>query len=207
MIVITCTTLKLGSLTHEHLHPCTHLDKETKAADASLLTKVLRTKLVENVHDVEVQMKDPNSPLYSAKSFEELRLYVLQPVMFAVMEIKIVQQISVQIYQSSFFTLSSSSAPSFSPSPYSSPFPPPPPTPPTPLPLHSRPALLKGVYAMGFNRPSKIQERALPLLLADPPENFIAQSQSGTGKTAAFVLAMLSRVDTTKSYPQVRVKA
>ena len=31
----------------------------------------------------------------------------------------------------------------------------------------------------------------------------IAQSQSGTGKTAAFVLAMLSRVDTSKSYPQV----
>lgn len=31
----------------------------------------------------------------------------------------------------------------------------------------------------------------------------IAQSQSGTGKTAAFVIAMLSRVDTTKDYPQV----
>lgn len=31
----------------------------------------------------------------------------------------------------------------------------------------------------------------------------IAQSQSGTGKTAAFVLAMLSRVDTSKNYPQV----
>jgi len=31
----------------------------------------------------------------------------------------------------------------------------------------------------------------------------IAQSQSGTGKTAAFVLAMLSRVDSTKDYPQV----
>lgn len=31
----------------------------------------------------------------------------------------------------------------------------------------------------------------------------IAQSQSGTGKTAAFVLAMLSRVDPTKDYPQV----
>lgn len=32
----------------------------------------------------------------------------------------------------------------------------------------------------------------------------IAQSQSGTGKTAAFVLAMLSRVDTKKNHPQVR---
>jgi len=31
----------------------------------------------------------------------------------------------------------------------------------------------------------------------------IAQSQSGTGKTAAFVLAMLSRVDVVKNYPQV----
>ena len=56
---------------------------------------------------------------------------------------------------------------------------------------------------MGFNRPSKIQEQALPILLADPPCNLIAQSQSGTGKTAAFVLAMLSRVDATKPYPQV----
>ena len=58
---------------------------------------------------------------------------------------------------------------------------------------------------MGFNRPSKIQEKALPLLLADPPHNVIAQSQSGTGKTAAFVLAMLSRVDPSKQYPQVCV--
>lgn len=66
-----------------------------------------------------------------------------------------------------------------------------------------KPELLKGVYAMGFNAPSKIQETALPTLLADPPQNMIAQSQSGTGKTAAFVLAMLSRVNTSKPYPQV----
>lgn len=56
---------------------------------------------------------------------------------------------------------------------------------------------------MKFNAPSKIQETALPTLLADPPQNMIAQSQSGTGKTAAFVLAMLSRVDATKNYPQI----
>ncbi|KAJ3233848.1 RNA helicase required for poly(A+) mRNA export [Chytriomyces hyalinus] len=55
--------------------------------------------------------------------------------------------------------------------------------------------LLKGVYAMGFQKPSKIQERALPLLLANPPQNMVGQSQSGTGKTAAFTLTMLSRVD------------
>ena len=37
------------------------------------------------------------------------------------------------------------------------------------------------------------------------PNNMIAQSQSGTGKTAAFVLSMLSRVDATKNYPQVLI--
>ncbi|KAL7269587.1 RNA helicase required for poly(A+) mRNA export [Rhizina undulata] len=55
--------------------------------------------------------------------------------------------------------------------------------------------LLEGIYLMNFKKPSKIQERALPLLLANPPTNMIGQSQSGTGKTAAFVLTMLSRVD------------
>ncbi|KAJ2759748.1 RNA helicase required for poly(A+) mRNA export, partial [Coemansia nantahalensis] len=66
--------------------------------------------------------------------------------------------------------------------------------------LHAN--LLKGVYEMKFTKPSKIQERALPLLLANPPLNMIGQSQSGTGKTAAFVLTMLSRVDYDVRAPQ-----
>ncbi|KAI5779097.1 P-loop containing nucleoside triphosphate hydrolase protein [Geopyxis carbonaria] len=57
------------------------------------------------------------------------------------------------------------------------------------------PELLEGIYSMDFKKPSKIQERALPLLLSNPPTNMIGQSQSGTGKTAAFVLTMLTRVD------------
>ena len=75
---------------------------------------------------------------------------------------------------------------------------------------------------MGFDKPSKIQEKALPLLLADPfvlsscfficylvnirPTNMIGQSQSGTGKTAAFVLTMLSRVDYDLQKPQVALR-
>lgn len=51
---------------------------------------------------------------------------------------------------------------------------------------------------MNFKKPSKIQEKALPLLLRDPPTNMIAQSQSGTGKTAAFVITILSRLDYTR---------
>lgn len=51
---------------------------------------------------------------------------------------------------------------------------------------------------MNFKKPSKIQEKALPLLLSNPPRNMIAQSQSGTGKTAAFVITILSRLDFSK---------
>ncbi|KAG0652659.1 ATP-dependent RNA helicase dbp5 [Hyphodiscus hymeniophilus] len=56
------------------------------------------------------------------------------------------------------------------------------------------------LYALNFRKPSKIQERALPLLLGNPPTNMIAQSQSGTGKTAAFVITILSRLDYTKPH-------
>uniref|UniRef100_A0A8C4M190 RNA helicase n=1 Tax=Equus asinus TaxID=9793 RepID=A0A8C4M190_EQUAS len=82
-------------------------EKEDRAAQ-SLLNKLIRSNLVDNTNQVEVLQRDPNSPLYSVKSFEELRL----------------------------------------------------------------------------------------------PQNLIAQSQSGTGKTAAFVLAMLSRVQPAERYPQ-----
>jgi ATP-dependent RNA helicase DDX19/DBP5 len=51
---------------------------------------------------------------------------------------------------------------------------------------------------MNFMKPSSVQEKALPLLLKNPPQNMIAQSQSGTGKTAAFVLTILTRLDMTK---------
>lgn len=60
---------------------------------------------------------------------------------------------------------------------------------------------------MSFHKPSKIQERALPLLLMNPARNLIGQSQSGTGKTAAFVLNMLSRVDLSTDQPQALVLA
>jgi superfamily II DNA/RNA helicase len=54
--------------------------------------------------------------------------------------------------------------------------------------------LLEAIFAMGFDRPSAIQEEALPRILADPPRNLIGQAQSGSGKTAAFTLGMLYRI-------------
>ncbi|EGW11134.1 ATP-dependent RNA helicase DDX25 [Cricetulus griseus] len=83
-------------------------DDVVDLAANSLLNKLIRQSLVESSHRVEVLQKDPSSPLYSVKTFEELRL----------------------------------------------------------------------------------------------PQNLIAQSQSGTGKTAAFVLAMLSRVNALELFPQ-----
>ncbi|KAL4903881.1 ATP-dependent RNA helicase dbp5 [Aspergillus multicolor] len=64
------------------------------------------------------------------------------------------------------------------------------------------PRILQGLSAMNFRKPSKIQERALPLLMGNPPKNLIGQSQSGTGKTAAFVLNILSRLDLTTEQAQ-----
>lgn len=68
--------------------------------------------------------------------------------------------------------------------------------------LHLKKELLDGMHSMGFNQPSKLQKTALPLFLANPPLNLIVESYFGTGKTAAFILTMLSRCDTSKTYPQ-----
>ncbi|KAH9915129.1 DEAD-domain-containing protein [Fomitopsis serialis] len=112
--------------------------KEQPAEEADDATDLIKSSFEVSVTLAD-QQADPNSPLYSAKTFEQLGLHA---------------------------------------------------------------DLLKGIYDMGFSKPSKIQERALPLLLSNPPTNMIGQSQSGTGKTAAFVLTMLSRVDFTKNKTQ-----
>ncbi|XP_071432525.1 ATP-dependent RNA helicase DDX25 isoform X2 [Pithys albifrons albifrons] len=114
-------------------------EERVPLAELSLMNKLIHTALVESDQHVEILQRDPRSPLFSIKTFEELPL---------------------------------------------------------------KKELLQGVYMAGFNRPSKIQEQALPLMLAYPPQNLIAQSQSGTGKTAAFVLAMLSRANAKEKYPQ-----
>ena len=56
----------------------------------------------------------------------------------------------------------------------------------------------------GYTKPTSIQEKAIPVVLES--RDLIACAQTGTGKTAAFVLSMLSRVDTSKPYPQVCTK-
>jgi len=57
-----------------------------------------------------------------------------------------------------------------------------------------REALLRGIYAYGFEKPSTIQQRAiLPCIKS---HDVIAQAQSGTGKTATFAIAILQQIET-----------
>ena len=65
--------------------------------------------------------------------------------------------------------------------------------------------VLRGVYALGFENPSSIQKRAIvPVSLG---YDIIAQSQSGTGKTATFTIGCLQRVDPSIKAPQMVVLA
>lgn len=119
-------------------------DDVPNRAENSLMNKLLNDKLkfLNQSVSLQVQQKDPNSPLFAAKSFEELNLTE---------------------------------------------------------------NLKRALRDMQYEHPSRIQETALPLLLKEPYDNMIAQSQSGTGKTAAFVLTVLSRIDFTQNYPQALI--
>lgn len=53
--------------------------------------------------------------------------------------------------------------------------------------------LLRGIYSMGFEKPSVIQQKAIKPFLNG--KDLIAQAQSGTGKTATFGISLLQSVD------------
>ncbi len=63
--------------------------------------------------------------------------------------------------------------------------------------------LLRGIYAYGFERPSAIQQRAIVPIVQG--RDVIAQSQSGTGKTAVFSIGVLQALDTTSNETQALV--
>ena len=65
--------------------------------------------------------------------------------------------------------------------------------------------LLRGIYAYGFEKPSAIQQRAILPCISG--KDVIAQAQSGTGKTATFVISILQRIDTTINECQALILA
>ena len=65
--------------------------------------------------------------------------------------------------------------------------------------------LLKALEDVGYETPSPIQAETIPLLLDG--KDVVGQAQTGTGKTAAFALPILSRLDLKQKNPQVLVLA
>lgn len=60
--------------------------------------------------------------------------------------------------------------------------------------------LLMGIFEAGFEKPSPIQEEAIPIALTK--RDVLARAKNGTGKTAAFVIPSLQQIDVTKNKVQ-----
>jgi ATP-dependent RNA helicase DeaD len=67
------------------------------------------------------------------------------------------------------------------------------------------PAVMKAVADVGYESPSPIQAATIPALLTG--RDLLGQAQTGTGKTAAFALPILSRLDFNQRKPQALVLA
>ena len=65
--------------------------------------------------------------------------------------------------------------------------------------------VLRGIYSYGFEQPSVIQQQAIkPIMMG---KDIIAQAQAGTGKTGAFTVGALSRVNVNEKSNQVLILA
>ena len=68
-----------------------------------------------------------------------------------------------------------------------------------------KPALQKSLDEVGYETPTPIQEQTIPLMLEK--KDVLGQAQTGTGKTAAFALPLLSNLNLRQKDPQVLVLA
>lgn len=60
--------------------------------------------------------------------------------------------------------------------------------------------LLMGIFEKGFEKPSPVQEEAIPIILQN--RNVLARAKNGTGKTAAYIIPCLEKTDTSKNHIQ-----
>lgn len=54
-----------------------------------------------------------------------------------------------------------------------------------------------GIYEKGFEKPSPIQEESIPIALSG--RDILARAKNGTGKTAAFTIPILNKIDTNQN--------
>ncbi|MCM1067546.1 MAG: DEAD/DEAH box helicase [Muribaculaceae bacterium] len=72
--------------------------------------------------------------------------------------------------------------------------------------LGVRDDLLRGIAEMGFETPMPVQEKVIPVLL-NGDHDLVALAQTGTGKTAAFGLPVIQRIDTDRRDTQALILA
>ena len=63
------------------------------------------------------------------------------------------------------------------------------------------PEILKAIKEMGYENPMPVQEEVIPYLLGEG-NDVVALAQTGTGKTAAFGLPIIQKIDVNKRVPQ-----
>ena len=63
--------------------------------------------------------------------------------------------------------------------------------------------LLMGIFEKGFEKPSPIQEESIPIALAG--RDVLARAKNGTGKTAAYLIPVLEKLDVTKNCIQGKI--
>ncbi|MDF2903679.1 MAG: box helicase [Bacillus sp. (in: firmicutes)] len=68
-----------------------------------------------------------------------------------------------------------------------------------------KPFIIDAIKELGFREPTEIQERIIPLVLKE--ESTIGQSQTGTGKTHAYILPILQKIDWTRPEVQAVIQA
>ena len=65
--------------------------------------------------------------------------------------------------------------------------------------------LLKAIAELNYSEPTAIQKKAIPVILSD--KNLVAAAQTGTGKTASFVLPILEKLNTDRKLRGKRIRA
>ena len=64
--------------------------------------------------------------------------------------------------------------------------------------------ILKGIADLGFETPSPVQEKVIPVILGEE-NDLVALAQTGTGKTAAFGLPLLQKLHASLNKIQVLI--
>ncbi|SHG22364.1 ATP-dependent RNA helicase DeaD [Salegentibacter echinorum] len=70
--------------------------------------------------------------------------------------------------------------------------------------LGLNPSILKAVEDMGFESPSEVQEKAIPVLLKEDTD-MVALAQTGTGKTAAFGFPLIQKINANNKHTQALI--